>query len=199
MMTSTCAFSEARLSRGALIRTAKFLASPSCTDRVRFTIASAPGTLSSVGAPNGTCSRTAAETGYDRPAVRCSLRAAALVLINWPRLRSDQHAAEAAVASGVQGRKARGETPSMSALCTLTVTLPPSIGSTATTPPSLRILASWAEVIPPGTAAIRSGTYCWRGAGAADPAALGGRAAGPEVGTRCTEADETWGEGVPPA
>src|SRR6202041_3588845 len=86
MITSTCAFSEARLSRGALIRTAKFLASPSCADRVRFTIASAPGTLSSVGAPNGTCSRTAAETGYDRPAVRCSLRAAALVLINWPWL-----------------------------------------------------------------------------------------------------------------
>src|SRR5271154_770461 len=70
MITSTCAFSEARLSRGALIRTAKFLASPSCADRVRFTIASAPGTLSSLGLPNGTCSRVAAETGYDRPAVR---------------------------------------------------------------------------------------------------------------------------------
>ena len=82
MMTSTCAFSEARLSRGALIRTAKFLASPSCADRVRFTIASAPGTLSSLGLPNGTCSRIAAETGYDCPAVRCSLRAAAAVLMS---------------------------------------------------------------------------------------------------------------------
>ena len=59
-----------RLAVGALIRTAKFLASPSCADRVRFTTASAPFTLSAVGSPNGTCSRIAAETGYDFPPVR---------------------------------------------------------------------------------------------------------------------------------
>ena len=59
-----------RFARGALIKMAKFLASPSCAARVRFTIASAPGTLSAVGPPNGTCSRIAAETGYDFLAVR---------------------------------------------------------------------------------------------------------------------------------
>ncbi len=78
--------------------------------------------------------------------------------MSWPWLRSDQIVADAAVASGVQGRKAWGETPSTSALFPLTVTFPPSTGRTATTPASLLILVSWAEVIPPGTAAIRSGT-----------------------------------------
>ena len=58
----TLAISVARFAPGALIRTAKFLASPSCADRAWSTIASAPGTLSAVGAPNGTCSLTAAET-----------------------------------------------------------------------------------------------------------------------------------------
>src|SRR5579859_4898311 len=200
MITSTCAFSEARLSRGALIRTAKFLARPSCADRVRFTIASAPGTLSSLGLPNGTCSRTAAETGYDCPAVRPSLRAAALVLMSLPWLRSDQIVPEVAVASGVQGRKACGETPSTLALLPLTVILPPSTASTAATPPSLRILASSAGVIPPAAAAIRSGTNCCRGA---EPPAAGpevGPEVGPEMGTAPgSEADETWEEGVPPA
>ena len=66
----TWAMSVMRLARGALIRTAKFFASPSCADRARSTIASAPGTLSSVGPPNGIGSRTAAETGYACPAAR---------------------------------------------------------------------------------------------------------------------------------
>src|SRR5580704_12562332 len=116
--------------------------------------------------------------------------------MSWPLLRSDQILVEAAVASGVQGRKACGETPSTSALCPLTVTFPPSTGSTAATPPSLRILASWAGVIPPGTAAIRSGTNCCRAA-----ASLGtGELVGPAVGARSgREPDETWEEGVPPA
>src|SRR5215469_6576821 len=113
--------------------------------------------------------------------------------MSWPWLRSDQTFAEVAVASGVQGRKACGETPSTSALCPLTVIFPPSTGSTATTPPSLLILATWAEVIPPGTAAIRSGTNCCRGA---DPAGPEDAAVGPEPGTG---SDETWEEGGPPA
>ncbi len=71
MMDWTRAFSVLRsVPRVALIRTAKFLASPSWADLIRFTIASAPGTLSAVGSPNGTCSRIAAETGYDFPAAR---------------------------------------------------------------------------------------------------------------------------------
>src|SRR5579859_5700356 len=116
--------------------------------------------------------------------------------MSWPWLRSDQIVAELAVASGVQGRKSCGETPSTLALLPLTVTRPPSTASTAATPPSLRILASSAGVIPPGTAAIRSGTNCCRGAG--PPAA--GPEVGPEVGTvPGSEADETWEEGVPPA
>src|SRR6516162_1790498 len=89
--------------------------------------------------------------------------------MSWPRLRSDQTVAEAAVASGVQGRKACGETPSTSAACPLTEIFPPSTGSTATTPPSFLIWASWPGVIPPGTAAIRSGTNCGR-ADPVDPA-----------------------------
>ena len=100
------------------------------------------------------------------------------------------------MASGVQGRNACGETPSTSAPCPLTVTFPPSTGSTAATPPSLRILASWAGVIPPGTAAMRSGTNCCRAA-----ESLGtGELVGPAVGA-CSgsEPDETWEEGVPPA
>src|SRR3984957_5190926 len=99
--------------------------------------------------------------------------------MSWPWLRSDQIVAEVAVASGGQGRKACGETPSTLAPCPLTVTLPPSTGSTAATPPSLRILASWAGVIPPGTAAMRSGTNCCRGA-----AELAGPGGGPGGGPR---------------
>src|ERR1051326_886711 len=113
--------------------------------------------------------------------------------MSWPWLRSDQILAEVAVASGVQGRNACGETPSTLALCPLTMILPPSTGSTATTPPSLRILATWAEVMPPGTAAMRSGTYCCLDAAVPAGAAV---AEGPVVGT---EADETCEEGVPPA
>src|SRR5580704_14339839 len=112
--------------------------------------------------------------------------------MSWPLLRSDQIVVEAAVASGVQGRKACGETPSTSALFPLTVIFPPSTGSTAATPPSLRILASWAGVIPPGTAAMRSGTNCCRGA---EPPGTG-EPAGPAVGA---ESDEKWEEGAPPA
>src|SRR5580693_6695956 len=105
--------------------------------------------------------------------------------MSWPLLRSDQIVVEAAVASGVQGRKACGETPSTSALRPLTVTFPPSTGSTAATPPNLRILASRAGVIPPGTAAMRSGTNCRRDAEPADPG-------GPEGLALGTEPDETW-------
>jgi len=69
----------------------------------------------------------------------------------------------------------------------------------AATPPSLRILASWAGVIPPGTAAMRSGTNCCPGA-----AELAGPEVGPEVGpdgdtAPGKEADETCEEGGPPA
>ena len=180
-----------------MIKTAKFLASPSCADRVRFTIASAPGTLSAVAPPNRTCSRTAAETGYAFPGASSSLLAAARVLMSSPLARPDQTAAEAAVASGVQGLKACGETPSTSALRPLTVTLPPSTGSTAATPPSFLILATCAAVIPPRTPAMRSGTSCCREPvpPAAPPDADGpALAAGP--GTR---ADETCEEGRPPA
>ena len=58
----TLAISVTKFTPGAFIRTAKFFASPSCADRVWSTIASAPGTLSAVCAPNGTCASTAAET-----------------------------------------------------------------------------------------------------------------------------------------
>src|SRR5579863_9888107 len=107
--------------------------------------------------------------------------------MSWPWLRSDQMVAEVAVASGVQGRKACGETPSTSALCPLTVTFPPSTGSTATTPPSLRILATWAAVTPPGTAAMRSGTNCCRGVDPPAAVAADGTVVGADSGT---EADE---------
>jgi hypothetical protein len=51
----------------------------------------------------------------------------------------------------------------------------------------LRILVSWAGVIPPGTAAIRSGTNCCR-----DVAELAGAEVGPEGDTAPgKEADET--------
>ena len=85
----------------------------------------------------------------------------------WPR--PDQTAAAAAVPGGVQARNAWGETPSTSAAWPLTVTCPPSSGSTARTPPSLPILASCAEVIPPGAAAMRSGTNSCRGGAPGDP------------------------------
>lgn len=123
--------------------------------------------LSAVAPPNGTCWSVAAETRYEFPALRCSLLAAAAVLTSFPWLRSDHAAAEPAVDSGVQGRNACGETPSTLALRPLTVTFPPSTGSTARTPLSLAILVSCAEVIPPGTAAIRSGTYNCLGAAVA--------------------------------
>ena len=186
-----------RLAVGALIKTAKFLARPSCADRVRSTIASAPGTLRAVAPPNGTCSRTAAETVTGWPPVRWSLLAAAWVLISSPLARPDQTAAEAAVASVVQGRKACGETPSTSALCPLTVTFPPLTGSTAATPPSFLILASCAAVIPPGAAAMRSGTSSCR---ELVPAAAEGDADGPAITAwPSVRADETCEEGVPPA
>jgi len=57
-------------------------------------------------------------------------------------------------------------------------------------------LASWADVIPPGTAAMRSGTNCCRGAEPADTGEPEARAVGVDSGT---EPDETWEEGVPPA
>ena len=56
------AISVARFTPGALISTAKFLARPSCADRALSTIASAPGTLSVVCAPNGIWTWTAADT-----------------------------------------------------------------------------------------------------------------------------------------
>ena len=74
-----------------------------------------------------------------------------------------------AVSGGVQDRNACGDTPSTSALCPLTVTLPPSMGSTARTPVSLAILANCAAVIPAGTAAMRSGTNSCRGGAPAEP------------------------------
>src|ERR1700751_4671946 len=116
-----------------------------------------------------------------------------------PLLRSDQIVFEAAVASGVQGRKACGETPSTSALCPLTVIFPPSTGSTATTPLSFLILATWAELMPPGTAAIRSGTNCCLGTvppGPEDPVASPEPPADPVVGPK---PEEAWEDGVPPA
>src|SRR2546430_17555322 len=113
MTDLTWVISAGRLALGgALIRTAKFRASPSCADLVRFTIASAPVTLSAVVPPNGSRVRTAADTGYDCPAARCSLRAAAPVLTSCPLPRFDQIAAEPAVDSDVQDRNASGETPS---------------------------------------------------------------------------------------
>src|SRR6516225_232726 len=113
-----------------------------------------------------------------------------------PLARSDQTAAEAAVASGVHGRNACGETPSTLALWPLTVTFPPSTGRTAVTPPSLLISASCAEVIPPGTAAIRSGTNACRDADSRFPADP--EAPASWVG-RGNESDATWEEGMPPA
>ena len=80
------------------------------------------------------------------------------VLTSWPLPRFDQIAAEPAVDSGVQDRNACGETPSTLALWPLTLTFPPSTGSTAWTPRSLEIAASCEEVMPLGTAAMRSGT-----------------------------------------
>src|SRR6516225_2630777 len=89
-----------------------------------------------------------------------------------PLPRSDQIAAEPAVDSGVQDRNACGETPSMLALWPLTLTFPPSTGSTACTPLSLVILASCAGVMPLGTAAMRSGTNSCRGDAPAEPGAF---------------------------
>ena len=64
MTDLTWVISAGRLAPGgALIRTAKFRARPSCADLVRFTIASAPVTLSAVTPPNGSRARTAADTG----------------------------------------------------------------------------------------------------------------------------------------
>ena len=97
--------------------------------------------------------------------------AAAWVLTSCPRLKSVQTAFAAAVSGGVQDRNACGETPSTSALWPLTVTLPPSMGSTARTPVSLLILASCAGVIPVGVAAMRSGTNSCRGGPPAEPGA----------------------------
>ena len=54
MTDRTFVISVTKFTPGALIRTAKFFASPSCADRAWSTIASAPGTLSAVCAPNGT-------------------------------------------------------------------------------------------------------------------------------------------------
>ena len=62
MTDRTFAISVTRFTPGALIRTAKFFASPSWADRTWSTIASAPGMLSVVCAPNGSCVWTAAET-----------------------------------------------------------------------------------------------------------------------------------------
>src|SRR5271166_5134291 len=62
MTNLTFAISVTMFAPGALISTAKFFASPSWADRAWFTIASAPGTLSGVCAPNVTCAWTAAET-----------------------------------------------------------------------------------------------------------------------------------------
>jgi hypothetical protein len=56
----------------------------------------------------------------------------------------------------------------------------------------LRILASWAGVIPPGTAAMRSGTNCCRAAEPLDPGE-------PEPLALGAEPNETWEEGAPPA
>src|ERR1700747_775092 len=107
--------------------------------------------------------------------------------MSWPLLRSDQIVFEAAVASGGQGRKAFRETPSTSAACPLPVPSPPSTGSTAATPPSLRILASWAGVIPPGTAAMRSGTNCCRAVEPVDRGEPEGPALGADTDERCEE------------
>ena len=93
------------------------------------------------------------------------------VLTSCPRLKSVQTAFAAAVSGGVQDRNVRGETPSTSALRPLTVTLPPSMGSTARTPVSLPILASCAGVILVGVAAMRSGTNSCRGGPPAEPGA----------------------------
>ena len=62
MTDLTLPISVTRFTPGALIRTAKFFASPSWADLAWSTIASAPGTLSAVGAPNGTRAWTAPET-----------------------------------------------------------------------------------------------------------------------------------------
>src|SRR5208337_4985215 len=62
MSDRTFAISVTRFTPGALISTAKFFASPSWADRAWSTIASAPGTLNGVCAPNVTCAWTAAET-----------------------------------------------------------------------------------------------------------------------------------------
>ena len=84
------------------------------------------------------------------------------------------------MASGVQDRNACGETPSTLALWPLTLTFPPSTGRAAWTPRSLVIAASCAEVMPLGTAAMRSGTYsCCRRQFPSEPGAVGDGAAGP--------------------
>ena len=80
------------------------------------------------------------------------------MLTSCPLPRFDQIAAEPAVDSDVQDRNACGETPSTLALWPLTLTFPPSTGRTDWTPLSLEIAASCEEVMPLGTAAMRSGT-----------------------------------------
>ena len=60
------------------------------------------------------------------------------VLTSCPLPRFDQIAAELAVASGVQDRNACGETPSTLALWPLTLTFPPSTGSSRLDPAQLR-------------------------------------------------------------
>src|SRR5262245_20643267 len=92
----------------------------------------------------------------------------AWVLTSWPLLRSAQTPFAAAVSGGVQDRNACG-TPSTLTVWPLTVTLPPSTGSTARTPASLLTLASCAALIPVGVAAIRSGTKSCRGGPPAEP------------------------------
>ena len=98
--------------------------------------------------------------------------------MSWPLPRFDQIAAEPAVDSGAQDRNACGETPSRLALWPLSVTFPPSTGSTAWTPRSLEIAASCEEVMPLGTAAMRSGTLSCRWETPPEPEAASDCAAG---------------------
>src|SRR5713226_5685156 len=96
MTNRTLAISVTRFAPGALIRTAKFLASPSWADLAWSTIASAPGTLSAVCAPG-------ADAIVDQArSAQLGLAKNFAVLINAP--------------GGVQDRNASGDTPSTSAL-----------------------------------------------------------------------------------
>ncbi len=71
--------------------------------------------------------------------------------------------AAAAVAGGVQDRKACGGTPSMPAARPLITTWPPPTASTARTPVSPLMALTCAVVRPAGSTANRSGTTSWRG------------------------------------